>query len=267
MLRTERLTIGSRTLAWRETGARSSPVLVWLHAFPLSGEMWSAQMDMAGWWTIAPDLAGLGGSSDHDGAPDIADFARDTLALLDHLGVGRVVVGGLSMGGYAAFAFHRLAADRLRGLILADTRSAADSPTGRIARETMLGLIEAKGAAGVADEMLPKLVGATTQQTRPDVIARVRRLIEANSANGIGRAVRRLRDRPDRTTELSTISVPTLVIVGEEDALTPVDDSRSLATAIRDATLTVLPGAGHLSNLETPDAFTGAVLSWLPGVA
>jgi pimeloyl-ACP methyl ester carboxylesterase len=267
MIQTEKLTIGSRTLAWRETGAPSSHVLVWLHAFPLSGEMWSGQMDIPGWRTIAPDLAGLGGSSDHDGAPDIADFARDTLALLDHLGVGQVVVGGLSMGGYAALAFHHVAPDRLRGLILADTRSAADSAAGRVARETMLGLVEAKGASGVADEMMPKLVGSTTHRTRPDVIANVRRLIEANSANGISRAVRRLRDRPDRTPELSTIAVPTLVIVGEEDALTPVDDSRSLATAIRDATLTVLPGAGHLSNLETPDAFGGAVRAWLSGLA
>ena len=267
MLRAEKLTVGSRTLAWRETGTLSSHVLVWLHAFPLSGEMWSAQMEMPGWRTIAPDLAGLGGSSDHDGPPDIADYARDTLALLDHLGVGQVVLGGLSMGGYAAFAFHNLAADRLRGLILADTRSAADSPAGRVARETMLGLIEAKGAAGVADEMMPKLVGTTTHRTRPDVVADVRRLIEGNSTNGISRAVRRLRDRPDRTPELSTIAVPTLVVVGAEDALTPVDDSRALATAIREATLTVLPGAGHLSNLETPEAFNGAVRSWLPGLA
>src|SRR5262245_32414472 len=99
MRRTETLTIGSRTLGWRQTGAPSSDVLVWLHAFPLSGEQWRAQMDIAGWRVIAPDLAGLGGSSDHDGAPDIADFARDTLALLDHLGVGPVVLGGLSMGG------------------------------------------------------------------------------------------------------------------------------------------------------------------------
>lgn len=267
MLQTGTLTIGPRTLAWRERGAPSSDVLVWLHAFPLTGEMWNAQMDVPGWRAIAPDLAGLGGSSDHDGTPDIADFARDTLALLDHLGVGRVVLGGLSMGGYAALAFHHLAPDRLRGLILADTRSAADTPAGRVARETMLGLVDAKGAGGVADEMLPKLVGSTTHRSRPDVVTNVRQLIESNSATGISRAIRRLRDRPDRTPELSTIAVPTLVIVGEEDALTPVDDSRSLATAIGDATLTVLPGAGHLSNLETPEAFGGAVRSWLRGLA
>ncbi len=266
MLKTETLTIGSRTLAWRDTGDTSSNVLVWLHAFPLTGEMWRGQMDLAGWRVIAPDLAGLGGSSDHNGAPDIADFATDTVALLDHLGLRRVVVGGLSMGGYAAFAFHHLAAERLRGLILADTRSAADSPAGRVARETMLGIVETKGARGVADEMMPKLVGRTTHESRPDVVAYVRRLVESNSADGIGRAVRRLRDRPDRTPELAAIAVPTLVVVGEEDALTPVDDSRALSAAIADATLTILPGAGHLSNLETPDAFTGAVRTWLAGL-
>src|SRR5262245_11844356 len=110
MSRTETRTIGSRSFAWREAGG-SSNVLVWLHAFPLTSEMWQAQMDVPGWRTIAPDLAGLGGTSDHDGTPDIADFARDTVALLDSLGVGKIVLGGLSMGGYAAFAFQHLAAD------------------------------------------------------------------------------------------------------------------------------------------------------------
>jgi pimeloyl-ACP methyl ester carboxylesterase len=267
MSRVETRTIGLRTIAWREAGSSSSNVLVWLHAFPLTAEMWHAQMEMPGWRTIAPDLAGLGGTNDHDSTPEMADFARDTVMLLDSLRVGRVVLGGLSMGGYAALAFQHLSADRLRGLVLADTRSAADTPAGRVARETMLGMIDAKGASGVADEMLPKLLGPTTHRTRPEVVMEARRLIESNRPAGIARAVRRLRDRPDRTSELRQIAVPTLVIVGEEDALTPVDDSRALAAAITDATLTVLPGAGHLSNVETPDAFTGAVREWLPGVA
>jgi pimeloyl-ACP methyl ester carboxylesterase len=268
MIRTETRSVGSRTFTWRDAGPPSSPnVLVWLHAFPLSGEMWTAQMDVTGWRTIAPDLAGLGGTSDHTDTPAIEDFARDTATLLDYLRVGTVVVGGLSMGGYAALAFQHLYADRLRGLILSDTRSAADSPAARIARETMLGIVESKGAAGVADEMMPKLVGATTHRSRPEVIQRVRALIGRNSPSGIGRAVRRLRDRPDRTSEIGTIAVPTLVVVGEEDALTPVDDSRALAAGIPDATLVILPGAGHLSNLETPDAFSGAIRPWLAGIA
>jgi pimeloyl-ACP methyl ester carboxylesterase len=267
MQRTDTRTIGARSFSWRESGPSAAPVLLWLHAFPLTAEMWAAQMDLPGWRVLAPDLAGLGGTTDHDGTPDIADFARDAVALLDALGIDRVVLGGLSMGGYAALAFHHLAASRLRGLVLADTRSTADTAAGRIARETMLGIVESKGATGVADEMLPKLVGETTHRERPEVVSRVRRLIEGNRPEGIARAIKRLRDRPDRTPELAAIAVPTLVVVGAEDVLTPVDDSRALASGIRDARLAILPGAGHLSNLEAPESFSGALVPWLSSLS
>lgn len=266
-MRTESRAIGGRTLSWTDAGAAASlNVLVWLHAFPLSGAMWTGQMQIPGWRVLAPDLAGFGGTMDHPGTPLIEDFARDTFGLLDTLGIGRVVVGGLSMGGYAALACQHVAPDRLRGLILADTRSAGDTAAAKAARETMLGIVETRGATGVADEMLPKLVGVTTQRTRPEVVARVRALIESNTADGIGRAVRRLRDRPDRTGELAGIAVPVLVLVGEEDVLTPVDDSRALASGIPDATLAILPACGHLSNLENPDSFNAALLPWLAGL-
>jgi pimeloyl-ACP methyl ester carboxylesterase len=268
MIRMETRALRSRTVAWRESGpAWSRDVLVWLHAFPLTSEMWTAQMDVPGWRTIAPDLAGLGSTEDDERTPDIADFAKDTITLLDDIGVEQIVLGGLSMGGYAALALHRLAPHRLRGLILADTRSTADTPAGRVARETMLGIVESKGPVGVAAEMLPKLLGATTHRERPEVVSRVRALIEGNAATGIARAVRRIRDRPDLTPDPPSITVPTLVIVGEEDALTPVEDSRALAAGITDATLVVLPRAGHLSNLEAPDSFNGAFGPWLAGVA
>jgi pimeloyl-ACP methyl ester carboxylesterase len=265
MMTSDARTIGGRALGWMEGGApTSSNVLVWLHAFPLSGAMWMPQLEaLPGWRVLAPDLAGFGRSVDHRGVPTIEDFARDLFGLLDALGLERVVVGGLSMGGYAAIACQHLAPSRVRAFIFADTRSAADTAAARVGRDTMLGIVESRGAPGVADEMLPKLVGATTHRTRPGLVAQVRALIEANSPDGIGRAVKRLRDRPDRTGELAGIAVPVLVIVGEEDAITPVDDSRALAAAIPDATLAILPLAGHLSNLENPDSFNRAVRPWL----
>ncbi len=266
MLRAATASVGERTLRWLEAGEpASADVIVWLHAFPLSAQMWAPQLAATrpGWRAIAPDLAGLGGTTDFAGTPSIDDFARDVAALLDRLAVNSAVIGGLSMGGYAALACHRLAPDRLRGLVLADTRSAADTPAGRTAREGMRDVVASRGPRGVADEMLPKLLGATTHTTRPDVAITVRALIEANTAAGVDRAIQRLRDRPDATSQLQHVAVPALVIVGEEDAITPVDDARALARGIPHASLTILPGAGHLSNLETPDAFNQVVNSWL----
>jgi 3-oxoadipate enol-lactonase len=127
----------------------------------------------------------------------------------------------------------------------------------------MLDLVASKGVAGVADEMVPKLVGPTTQRAAVGTVSHVRTMIEANSAEGVSRSIQRLRDRPDATPQLSRANVPALVIVGEEDGITPVAEARALANALPEATLAVLPGAGHLSNLEAPDAFHAALLPWL----
>jgi 3-oxoadipate enol-lactonase len=269
MVRTEMLVLGERRFQWLEAGDASSPnILVWLHAFPVSSAMWTAQLEAvpAGWRMIAPDLAGFGGTTDHDGPPSIDDFAVDIERLLRSLDAGPIVLGGLSMGGYAAFAFHRRAPNRLRALILADTRSAADTPAVRQARQTMLELLDRHGAAGVADDMLPKLLGATSHRSRAGLESHVRALIEANSVEGLRRAIIRLRDRPDATPQLRQIHVPVLVIAGEEDAVTPVDDARALSTGVRDARLAILPEAGHLSNIENPDSFNAVLRPWLAGL-
>jgi pimeloyl-ACP methyl ester carboxylesterase len=269
VVRRESRQLGGRTASWLDAGdPTEGNVLVWLHAFPLSGAMWRSQLEAlpAGWRMIAPDLAGFGGSQDHTGPPLIEDYVRDVEALLGALGVGRVVIGGQSMGGYTAFAYHRVAPERLRGLVLADTRSGADGPAAREVRAHLLGIAEAGGARAIADEMLPKLVGATTHRTRPAVVAEVRALIEANGAEGIRRALVRMRDRPDSTPQLPHVPVPALVIVGEEDPIAPLEEARALSGALPDATLAILPAAGHLSNLENPDSFNAALRPWLTGL-
>jgi pimeloyl-ACP methyl ester carboxylesterase len=215
---------------------------------------------------IAPDLAGFGGTTDHTGRPAIDDFAIDIVQLLDALNLQRVVLGGLSMGGYAAFAVHRITPERVRGLILADTKSTGDTATAREGREAMLRVVDEQGSAGVADEMLPKLLGGTTRRVRPSIEARVRALIEANSAEGLRRAIIRLRDRPDSSPQLPRIGVPILVIVGEEDAVTPIEDARAIIAGAPDARLAILPEAGHLSNLENPASFNAALRPWLAGL-
>jgi 3-oxoadipate enol-lactonase len=261
--------IEGRRQRWLEVGeARANNVIVWLHAFPVTSDLWRPQLETprSGWRQLAPDLAGFGGSDDHRGPPTIEDFAGDVDSLLDELSCGGVVIGGLSMGGYAAFAQLRVAPERIRGLILADTRAGADSPEARAGRETLLATIADRGPTGVADAMLPKLLGETTRTRRPTVCAEVRRLIERQTAEGLRRAVVRLRDRPDAERQLRGIAVPTLVIVGEEDEVTPVAEARRLAAAIPGAALATIAEAGHLSNLENPDSFNAAVAPWLAGL-
>jgi pimeloyl-ACP methyl ester carboxylesterase len=248
--------------------AGTDRVLVWLHAFPLGAEMWRSQLEgmPAGWRVIAPDLAGFGGSEDHQRRPHIDDYAADVDALADLLALPAFVLGGLSMGGYAAFACLRRRADRVRALVLADTRSAADGPPARAGREKLLALVHERGTHGIADEMVPNLLGRTTLDQRPELEGRVRTLIRSNSAFGLARAIVRLRDRPDATPQLATLRVPVLVMVGEEDTITPVEDARAMASAIAGSTVVVVPAAGHLANLENPEFFNATVVPWLAGV-
>jgi 3-oxoadipate enol-lactonase len=183
--------------------------------------------------------------------------------LLQELAIERVVVGGLSMGGYAAFALWQSSPQLIEALVLADTRATADSPEARANRRNMLALVDREGPSGVAREMMPKLLGATTRETNPTAEATVRRLIKQQSPVAIRSAIHRMMHRPDVTALLPTITVPTLVMVGEEDELTPVDDSRRIAEAVPGAKLVTIPAAGHLSNLEQPDAFNAALTGFL----
>ena len=261
--------LGGRTVRWLEGGTpNAARTLVWLHAFPLTAEMWRPQLDAApaGWRVVAPDLAGFGGTDDTDGPASVDDFATDVAALADHLGVDRFVLGGLSMGGYATLAGVRLIASRLEAIVLADTKAGADTAQAREGRAKMLSLVASEGVGAVADEMLPKLLGGTTQRDEPGVVAHVRGLIERNSARGVARGIERLRDRPDSTPLLPAIDRPTLIVVGEEDGITPVAESRAMQAKIPHSTLAVLPRAGHLANLEAPGGFNAAVASFLAAV-
>ena len=226
--------------------------------------MWDAQAVPDGWRAIAPALPGFDGTPlPSPDSTSIDDYARSVLDLLDALRVDSFVVGGVSMGGYVTFGVWRLASSRCRGVILADTRAGADGETARAARQQMLDLVRREGPAAVASGMLPKLLGATTRARRPEVGAHVRRLIESQIADGIAAAIVRLRDRPDSTPLLPEMRAPALIVVGEEDELTPPAESENMREAMPQATLVTIPGAGHLPNLEAPDAFTAALTTLL----
>jgi pimeloyl-ACP methyl ester carboxylesterase len=241
------------------------PALVLLHAFPLSRLMWRPQVEalQGQYRVVAPDLRGFGGTCAFDAAASVDQMADDAARLLDELKLDRVVLGGLSMGGYVALAFARLHAGRLRGLILADTKAEPDDEAGRANRDRLIAFAASGTGAAVVEQLLPKLVGPGTLVNRPDVVAEVRRIGGAQVAAGIIGALQALRDRPDARPGLSAIGVPTLVIVGTDDALTPPAVARELAGQIRGARLEEIEGAGHLSNLEQPERFTAAVRGFL----
>jgi 3-oxoadipate enol-lactonase len=238
-----------------EGPARDRGTLLLLHAFPLNAAMWEAQLAMAdrGWRVIAPEFA----------RGTLDDFAGDLVDLLDALHVHEAVIAGQSMGGYAAFALLRLAPTYIQGLVLADTRPQADAPEALEGRRRLRDLAARGGAAAVADEMIPKLLGETTRRTRSEVVDRVRSLILASSSEAIGAAIRAMMTRPDSTPLLRTIHVPTLIVVGEEDTITPPPLSIEMQRAIPGSLLVTIAGAGHLSSLEQPAAFNEALAAFL----
>jgi pimeloyl-ACP methyl ester carboxylesterase len=246
--------------------AGSGVPLVLLHAFPLSRRMWERQRQelQSCCRILTPDLRGFGDSSPWDGPPSVERMADDILALVDRLlPAERIVLGGLSMGGYVALAFARKYPDRLRALILADTRAEADGPEARANREKTIALVRDHSAADVVEQMLPRLLAAATRDAKSEVVEEVRRLGAAQTREGVAAALQALRDRPDATSGLATIAVPTLVLVGAEDALTPPAVAQGLAAAIRGAQLAVIPEAGHLANLEQPERFNDLVATFV----
>jgi pimeloyl-ACP methyl ester carboxylesterase len=261
----QRVELTRGTATYLESGdASAEHTLVLLHAFPVGVHMWEAQRIPDGWRAIAPAMPGFDGAADASReSSSIDDYAGSVVDLMDYLGVATAVVGGLSMGGYVSFALWRLAASRCQALVLADTKAGADTEQGRAGRQKALELVEREGVAGLATDMLPKLLGETTRAERPDVVRYVRALIERQTPSAIAGALRRLRDRPDATALLLQIDVPTLVLVGSEDTLTPPSESERMRVMLPQATLDIIEQAGHLSSLERPAAFDAALSAFL----
>jgi pimeloyl-ACP methyl ester carboxylesterase len=186
--------------------------------------------------------------------------------LLSSLRALPCVLAGLSMGGYVALAYARKYASDLRGLILVDTKSEADTPEGKEGRQKMIDLVRKDGSKAVADQMLPKMLAKDAVDQRPQQAQSLRRLMEACPPKTIENALAAMRDRPDRTGELGAISVPALVLVGESDALTPPAGAEKMAKAIRGAQYVVVRGAGHMSPMEQPEQVNRAVRAFLEKV-
>jgi pimeloyl-ACP methyl ester carboxylesterase len=208
---------------------------------------------------IAPDYRGLGRSRPAPAVSTMGSIVGDVLALLRSLGIRRVSVAGLSMGGYVAFELYRKAPGLVKALALCDTRATPDTVEGKAGRETYAQNALANGLAWVADDFVPKLVKADPD---PAVVARVREMVLGGTPEGVAAAQRGMALRPDSVPTLARITVPTLVVVGEEDRLTPRADAQAMQTGVAGARMVVIPGAGHLPNLEAPEAFNRALSSF-----
>ena len=244
------------------------PAVVFLHAFPLGLSMWDDQAAAleATHRVVRFDDRGFGDSPPTDGPLTMDRIADDAAALLDHLGIDRAVVCGCSMGGYAAFAMVRRHPGRVRGLVLQDTRPGADTEEARRARVLVAERVLKEGAGVAAEVYLPKLVGETTHRTRPELLQRLHREILKAPPRGIAHALLGLAARPDSQATLAEIHVPTLVVCGAEDVLTPPAESEAIQLAIPGSRLEIIPKAGHLANLENPDAYNGALVRFLADV-
>jgi 3-oxoadipate enol-lactonase len=246
----------------------TGPALLLLHAFPLGLAMWDDQARaLSGSFQVVRfDCRGFGGTPPGDGLLTMERIAEDGAALLDHLGISAATVCGVSMGGYAAFAFVRRHPTRMRGLVLADTKPGADTDQARRTRGEQADKVRREGTPAIVDAFLPRLVGKTTHEQRPRIVARLREIILANPPRGITDALAGLAARADSTPTLREIGVPTLVVCGEEDVLTPPAEAEAMHAAIPGSTLELIPQAGHLANVEAPETFNRALESFLRGV-
>jgi 3-oxoadipate enol-lactonase len=260
--------IGGRSIAYDDTGpAEHDSAVVFLHGFPHHRAFWAPQLAELGgrYRCIAPDLRGFGETP--PAAPHSMDrYADDVVELLDALGVARAAVVGLSMGGYVAFALWRRHQERVAALVLADTRAGADSEEARGKRRALMRLARTAGSDAVADSQLPGSIGRTTRDEEPERVSALRELLAAAPVEGIVGALEAMLARPDSTATLETIDVPTLVVVGRDDAITRPAESRAMHARIPGSRLVVVKEAGHLSSFEQPAAFNLALGEFLAAV-
>ncbi|WP_219973763.1 alpha/beta fold hydrolase [Rubrobacter xylanophilus] len=244
-----------------ERGGGPGLPLVLLHAFPLSGRMWEPQVAALSGERriITPDYPGFGRVRRTPAQPDVRYYAEEVRSLLDRLELERVVLGGLSMGGYVAFECLRLFPERIAALVLADTRPDPDTEEMKENRRELARRVAEEGVGVLAESQPKRLLSSKTLEERPEVVKRVKEMILESTPGGVVAALGAMRDRPDSTPLLEEIRIPTLVITGEDDGLSTPEVMGEMAAKIPDSRHVVLPHAGHLSSLENPEGFNAAL--------
>ena len=260
-------TLNGIQLAFEDQGKGLPIVLV--HGFPMNRTMWVPQVKelSTSFRVITLDLRGHGESDAPMWHYTMEMFCEDIIGLLDYLKIEQAILVGLSMGGYILFNLYRKYPERIKGLLFADTRASADTPEVRAGRFQLAQTAYHKGIQSVAEAMIPKLLGVSTMKHRAHVVEEVRNMITANSVAGIIGDLMAMSERSDATSLLPKIKCPTLVVVGDEDMATPPEEVKRFSSSIPGARFETIPKAGHLSNLENPDAFNRICIRFLNSIS
>jgi pimeloyl-ACP methyl ester carboxylesterase len=252
--------INGLSISYTDEG-QGEPLLL-IHGFPLSSDMYQPQRTALKhrFRVITPDLRGMGKSDVPTSGYSMDAYVDDLLALLDQLGIEQTIVGGMSMGGYILFALLRRAPERVKGVILIDTKASADDQTTLQKRRSLIEQVRSEGSREAADTS--KMLTERTHQDNPDLVDYVQGIMLSTPADGIIGALQAMIDRPDSTAMLPNINVPTLIIVGSDDPLTPPESAQKMQQTIPNVQLVVIDGAAHASNLERPEEVNRAILNW-----
>lgn len=247
------------------TAVGDGPAVVLIHGYPFNRSLWTelAESLLDRYRVVIPDLRGFGETESSESPATMNRMAEDIAKLMDHLEIDQAVIGGLSMGGYVALAFCKQYPARVRALVLADTRAQADTEEGKQTRALQAEKALAEGMAGIADAMLPKLLTPDTVSKHPEVVKRIRDMMLKTKPEGAAAALLGMAQRDDQTEFISSIDVPTLIVAGREDAITPLADSEAMHAKITGSRLVVIENAGHVSNLEQTEQFNNAVRGFL----
>jgi YbgC/YbaW family acyl-CoA thioester hydrolase len=259
----QRFTVNGVSLAVELRG--EGPGVLLVHGYPMDHTLWSAQAGvLEGHRLIMPDLRGMGRSDAPDLGYSIGIYAEDLAGLVETLGLDRVVLCGLSMGGYIAFEFLRRWPGRVRALVLMATRAGPDTPDGKRARDAAAATARERGVDAIAEAMLPKMLAPATLAGSSELVERVRAMMASAPLPGVIGALGAMRDRADSGPLLPTLAgLPTLVLAGEEDVAIPVEETRAMAAAIPGARFVAIPGAGHMFPVERPEITSAALRDFL----
>ena len=261
-------TLNGIAIAYDDVGGGDAILLV--HGHPFDRSMWAPQRDAlrdAGWRAIVPDLRGYGGTTVVPGRTTLDVFARDLAALLDHLGVDDVVIGGLSMGGQIVMEFCRQFGARVRGVVLAATSPMPDAEERRDVRRRTADRIVAEGMRAYADELLPQMLAPSSVATLPHVVEHVRTMMRSAPAEGAAAALRGRAERESYEPVLAALDVPALIVVGDRDPFTPVSEAERMHASVARSSLVCMPDVGHMPNLERAAEFNAALVRFLEAPA
>jgi len=253
------------TINYNERGMPQGLPVVFIHGFPFSSEMWNPQINILpnNIYGITYDVRGHGQSEVGDGQYSIELFVDDLIALLDHLSIKKAVLCGLSMGGYIALRAFERNPDRVCGLILCDTTSASDTDPAKIKRTVTIHEVKTSGVREFAEKFVHAIFWEKTFERNPSSIAFIKKIIYENTSRGICGTLLALASRTDTTPVLASVNIPTCILVGEFDKLTPPSNALSMHALISGAELHILPHAAHMSNLENTQEFNELLLTFL----